>query len=86
MKTPLKPRYPLLLAISILLVVPMLFWLPSYGVLMAVSIVALLVFTIGVSLLIALLTACEKAGMSIFRLVRRRWGTPQSQGSLLHNP
>jgi hypothetical protein len=85
MKTPLKPHYPLLLTISLVLVIPMLFWLPSYGVLMAVSIVALLLFTLGVSLLIALLTACEKAGMSIFRLFRRRLGTAQSQGSLLHN-
>jgi hypothetical protein len=85
MKTPLKPHYPLLLTISLVLAIPMLFWLPSYGVLMAVSIVALLLFSLGVSLLIALLTACEKAGMSIFRLFRRRLGTAQSQGSLLHN-
>jgi hypothetical protein len=79
----MRKHYRMLCLIAAVVAIPLLYWVPSYGALMLMSIVGVLLFSLGVSVFMVLLASVERGAISLSRLLRRGWHAAHS--SLIHH-
>jgi hypothetical protein len=81
----MKKRYRIPFLIALVLIVPMLYWLPSYGMLFLASLIAVIFFSAGVSFFMLVFASIEKIVGSLVGLFRKGWRAGQPHTSIMHH-
>ena len=81
----MEKRYRRLSLIALVLIAPVCYWLPSYGMLLLASITAVMLFSASVSIFMLIFASIEKMAMMVVALFRRGWRSAQPHTSIVHH-